>query len=129
LERNLEGIPASKINLDEIVDRTEGYSGADLVAVARQAKLAAMREALIRVEESHPVTIEHLKRGVREVKPSIRHDLTEQYDKFAETYEDMVLAASVVPCLTCGNSIPMDVTICGKCGTKNPYCNPRGLDD
>jgi transitional endoplasmic reticulum ATPase len=129
LERNLEGVPTSKIDLDEIVARTEGYSGADLVAVARQAKLGAMREALIRAEESHPVTMEHLRRGVREVKPSLRPDLVEQYDKFAETYEDMVLAASIVPCLTCGNSLPMEVTICGKCGAKNPYCNPRGLDE
>lgn len=121
LERNLEGVPKSKIDLDQIVTRTEGYSGADLVAVARQAKLAAMRETLILEEEPHPVTMEHLLKGAREVKSSLHPDMIEQYSKFAETYEDMVLAASIVPCLTCGNSIPVEVAICGKCGTKNPY--------
>jgi transitional endoplasmic reticulum ATPase len=126
LERNLEGVPTSGIDLDQIVTRTEGYSGADLVAVSRQAKLAAIREALIRGEETHPVTMEHLVRGVREVKSSIRSDMTDQYRKFAEAYQDMVLAASIVPCLTCGNSLPIEVQSCGKCGTKNPYFKPLG---
>jgi transitional endoplasmic reticulum ATPase len=121
LERSLEGVPTSKIDLDQIVTTTEGYSGADLVAVARQAKLAAMREALVRGEETHPVTTEHLIRGLREVKSSLRHEMIEQYSNFAKTYEDMVLAASIVPCLTCGNSLPIEVRHCGKCGTKNSY--------
>jgi transitional endoplasmic reticulum ATPase len=121
LSRSLEGVPAAEIDLDQIVTSTEGYSGADVVAVARQAKLAAMRETLIREHESYPVTMQHLLRGLREVKSSLDPDLIAQYTKFSKTYEDIVLAASIVPCLNCGNSLPIELAICAKCGTKNPY--------
>ncbi|MFA6673415.1 MAG: AAA family ATPase [Methanoculleus sp.] len=41
--RNRE-ILASDVNIEELVDRTEGYVGADIEALVREAKISAMRE-------------------------------------------------------------------------------------
>lgn len=109
------------IDFDEIVMQTENYSGADLVAIARQAKLAAMREVIISGVEASPVRMDHFRRALREVKTSLRSSLIDEYIQFAMSYEDMVLSASIVPCLNCGGSLPIEATFCNQCGTKNPY--------
>ncbi|MDD1717844.1 MAG: CDC48 family AAA ATPase, partial [Methanoregulaceae archaeon] len=41
---NAPGILAEDIRVDELVDKTEGYVGADIAALVREAKLGAMRE-------------------------------------------------------------------------------------
>ncbi|HQD24925.1 MULTISPECIES: CDC48 family AAA ATPase [Methanoculleus] len=41
--RNKE-ILSNDVNIDELVDRTEGYVGADIEALVREAKISAMRE-------------------------------------------------------------------------------------
>jgi len=41
--RNKE-ILANDVDIDELVDRTEGYVGADIEALVREAKISAMRE-------------------------------------------------------------------------------------
>ncbi|MDD5420136.1 MAG: CDC48 family AAA ATPase, partial [Methanomicrobiaceae archaeon] len=42
--RNADAILTKDIDIDELVDRTDGYVGADIEAVVREAKLSAMRE-------------------------------------------------------------------------------------
>jgi transitional endoplasmic reticulum ATPase len=42
--RNADSILAKDISVDNLVDRTEGYVGADIEALVREAKLGAMRD-------------------------------------------------------------------------------------
>jgi transitional endoplasmic reticulum ATPase len=121
LERNLNGVPTMEIDFEQIVRQTENYSGADLVALVRQAKLAAMREVIVHGDEVRPVTMRHFQRALREIRSSLRPDQVDQYTQFAKAYEDMILAATVIPCLNCGSSLPIDVTFCDHCGARNPY--------
>ncbi len=121
LERNLDGVPTLGIDYDQIVSRTDNYSGADLVAVTRQAKLAAMRQVIIQGEEIQPVKMEHFQRALREIKSSLTPKQIDQYNQFAKTFEDMVLAATIVPCLNCGSSLPIEVSFCNQCGAQNSY--------
>lgn len=44
-------ILAKDINIDELVDRTEGYVGADIEAIVREAKVAAMRKFIATMAE------------------------------------------------------------------------------
>lgn len=124
LERNLDGVPTEGVDLTRIVKQTERYSGADLVAISRTAKFAAMREVLIHGGGIRPVTMAHFLRAMREIKSSLTPELMAQYDQFASTNEDMLLSATIVPCLSCGSSLPIDIAHCGQCGAKNPYSPP-----
>ncbi len=70
LRLSLEGRPLAGIDLDELVQRTEGYSGADLAHLASTAAEKAMTES-IASGEIRPIDMNDLRTALEEVKPSI----------------------------------------------------------
>ena len=70
----LHGKPAAEeINLDELADKSEGFSGADVQAVCRRAALQLIREAIARGETAateQPLLIgrSHLEQALSEVR-------------------------------------------------------------
>jgi transitional endoplasmic reticulum ATPase len=65
---------ASDVNLEDIAQSTKGFSGADLVALCREAAINAMR--------NNSTTIAHqdFGKGLHLVKPSITKDVEEWYE-------------------------------------------------
>jgi len=60
-------MPLKNVDLDKLADRTEGYSGADIEGICREAAMIALREDI----NSAVVTGEHFEKALRNIKPSI----------------------------------------------------------
>ena len=98
LEVHTRRVPlASDVNLRELAKRTEGYSGADLEALVREAALLAMRRIMAKfpaelVEEESEEFLEQLKvsrrdfeEALKKVRPSITPYMIEYYKNFEES--------------------------------------------
>ena len=74
-------VPLDKdVDLEKLAEMTEGYSGADLEALVREAVLLALRERL----EVRPVPMEYFLRALKIVKPSLTGDIGRKYESAIE---------------------------------------------
>ncbi|WP_297523628.1 AAA family ATPase, partial [Thermococcus sp.] len=89
---------AEDVNLEELAKRTEGYSGADIEALVREAALIAMRRALqegiirpgMRADEVRArvkVTMGDFEEAMKKVGPSISGETMEYYRKIQEQFK------------------------------------------
>ncbi|MGQ4555113.1 CDC48 family AAA ATPase [Halobellus sp. GM3] len=86
---------ADDVDLDDLAARTEGYVGADIEAVCREASMAASREFINsvsreEVEESIGnvrVTMAHFERALEEVGPSVTPETRERYQQIEERFQ------------------------------------------
>jgi transitional endoplasmic reticulum ATPase len=74
---------AEDVDLAEIARKTEGYTGADLAAVCKEAALAALREA------GKPVGVSkrHFEQALQVVKPSVTKEDAERYRRISEEFK------------------------------------------
>jgi transitional endoplasmic reticulum ATPase len=73
---------AKDVDLDEIAERTEGYSGADLEAVCREAGMQALREDI----NAKEIKKSHFEYALKTIKPSLTKKEIEVYEKFLEQF-------------------------------------------
>ena len=86
---------AESVDLDDLADRTDGYVGADIEAVCREASMAASREFIHSVEPDAVddtvgnvrVTHEHFEQALDEVGPSVDTELRERYEEIEEEFD------------------------------------------
>jgi transitional endoplasmic reticulum ATPase len=71
---------ASDVNLEELASRTEGFSGADLESLCREAALAALRRD-INTEKVSKIDFEE---AFTIVKPSISPQMLREYERLGE---------------------------------------------
>ncbi|NJE10774.1 CDC48 family AAA ATPase [Thermococcus sp. MAR1] len=93
---------ASDVNLRELAKKTEGYSGADIEALVREAALLAMRRIMAElpseiVEEESEEFLEKLRvskrdfeEALKKVKPSITPYMLDYYRNFEESRKSRV---------------------------------------
>ena len=93
---------ASDVNLRELAKKTEGYSGADIEALVREAALLAMRRIMTElpvelVEEESEEFLEKLRvsrrdfeEALKKVKPSITPYMIDYYRNFEESRKSRV---------------------------------------
>ncbi|KAG7244164.1 hypothetical protein INR49_004237 [Caranx melampygus] len=88
---------ASDVDLDKIADQMEGYSGADITNVCRDASLMAMRRRIegltpeeirnISRDEMHmPTTMEDFESALKKVSKSVSAADLEKYEKWIEEF-------------------------------------------
>jgi len=85
---------ASDVDLDNLARRTEGYVGADIEAVCREASMAATREFIESVDPDEigesvgnvKVTAEHFEQALEEVTPSVDEEVKERYEEIEERF-------------------------------------------
>ncbi|PSP43935.1 AAA family ATPase, partial [Halobacteriales archaeon QH_10_70_21] len=85
---------ADDVDLDDIAARTDGYVGADLEALCREASMAATREFINSVapEEAAKsagnvrVTADHFEEALDEVGASVNDDTRERYEEIEEEF-------------------------------------------
>ena len=81
-----------------LAEKTDGYTGADIEAVCREAGMLAIREAVkpgMTKEESKEIakrikiTKKHLEQVLQKVKPSLTKDDLKKYEEIMETFHRM----------------------------------------
>ncbi|NLV10387.1 CDC48 family AAA ATPase [Halomicrobium mukohataei] len=86
---------ADGVDLDQLARKTEGYVGADIEAVAREASMAATREFINSVDPDDiddsvsnvRITMDHFQQALDEVGPSVDEDVRERYDEIEERFD------------------------------------------
>ncbi len=73
---------APDVNVGELASITEGYTGADIEAVVREAAMLKLREKL----EPGPVEMKHLLKALEKIRPSLTKEDMERYER---TYREL----------------------------------------
>jgi transitional endoplasmic reticulum ATPase len=79
---------AKDVDLEEIARRTEGYSGADLELLVREATFLALREDI----NAKEVAMRHFEAALNKVKPSITSDMLKFYENWLEKARQLTVA-------------------------------------
>jgi transitional endoplasmic reticulum ATPase len=85
---------ADDVDLERLARRTEGYVGADLEAVTREAAMNASRELITSVARDEiaesvgnvRITMAHFEAALDEVAPSVTDETRERYDRIEERF-------------------------------------------
>lgn len=80
LKIQTKSMPLKDVDLKKIAAETEGYSGADLESLVREAALDAMRENM-KAKEVRKV---HFEEGLKRVRGSMTKEVQAHYEKFIE---------------------------------------------
>ena len=86
---------AEGVDLDDLAARTDGYVGADIEAVCREASMAATREFIARVDPDQigesvgnvRVTADHFEQALEEVTPSVDEGTRERYEEIEQRFD------------------------------------------
>jgi transitional endoplasmic reticulum ATPase len=81
------------VDLERIADITEGYSGADLEALVREAALQALRENL----RAKVVALRHFEKALKTVTPSITKEMVKLYEIWGSKARQTLPRAVVKP--------------------------------
>jgi transitional endoplasmic reticulum ATPase len=73
-------MPLKDVDLKEIAEKTEGFSGADLEALCREAAMNALRENI----KAKAVEKKHFEEALKKITPSLTKDVQAYYEKFVE---------------------------------------------
>ena len=80
---HLKGVPLAKnVSGADLAEKTEGYSGADIEGLIREAALIAMQEANFKPTE---IKLSNFEEAMKKVQPSISKETMESYDAFKAT--------------------------------------------
>ncbi|WP_226479447.1 CDC48 family AAA ATPase [Natrinema amylolyticum] len=86
---------AESVDLEWLAGETEGYVGADIEAVCREASMAASREFINSVDPEEMgdtignvrISREHFEHALGEVNPSVSPDTREQYEELEDEFQ------------------------------------------
>ena len=70
-----QGMPLTGVTPKELSEKTEGYVGADIEAVCREAAIMALRADI----EAKEITSEHFESALEKVRPSITQEIEKAY--------------------------------------------------
>jgi AAA family ATPase, CDC48 subfamily len=71
---------AADVSIDELAEKTERYTGADIEAVCREAVMTALRENM----ETKLIAKENFSKSLESIKPSVGEELNEKYEKMKD---------------------------------------------
>lgn len=94
---HLKDTPLEDVNIENIAEMTEGFTGSDIESVTREASMLAMRDYM---KENKPedleknmknlkLTQEYLEKAVEKVGPSLDEEDRQKYDGMAEKVDSM----------------------------------------
>ncbi|MBT60092.1 MAG: ATPase [Euryarchaeota archaeon] len=74
-----EGMPLSKFSLKDVIGGLDGFTGADIEAVCREAALICMRA------DKKKVTKKHFEEAIKRVRPTVTAEMLSYYQKMETT--------------------------------------------
>jgi transitional endoplasmic reticulum ATPase len=93
LKIHTRNMPLKDVDLKEIVKKTEGFSGADLEALCREAAMNALRENI----KAKEVRMKHFEEALKKITPSLTKEMIEYYQKFTERRKKIEAEKEVQP--------------------------------
>jgi len=82
LKVHTKNMPLKEVDLDYLAEQTEGFVGADIEALCREAAMLSLREDI----KSKLITADHFEQALMKVAPSVSKDVEQMYialqDKF-----------------------------------------------
>jgi transitional endoplasmic reticulum ATPase len=77
------------VDLKRLTQMTEGYVGADIEALCREAAMLAIREVMREGGDinTKKVTFNHFMEAMKKIKPSVDKGVKESYERFLKRYE------------------------------------------
>jgi transitional endoplasmic reticulum ATPase len=84
---------AKDVDLDDLAKKSEGYTGADLEALVREAAMLALREDM----NSKQVKKKHFTAALNKIKPSVSESTLKVYKKVEESFLKSAKAAIEAP--------------------------------
>jgi transitional endoplasmic reticulum ATPase len=90
---------ADGVDLDDLADRTDGYVGADIEALCREASMNASREFIREMEQATDgveierslgnvrITHDHFQQALAEVQPSVTDETQKRYEEIESRFE------------------------------------------
>lgn len=95
---------AKDVDLDEIAERAERYSGADLEDLVRRAGLYALREHGGLVET---VSMKHFEKALKESRASVTPEMEEEYSKMEASLKQNAMRAEPIGFVSPGMLTPV----------------------
>jgi len=77
-----KGMPLKGVKVSDLAEKTQGYAGADIEAICREAAILALREDI----KTKHVQAKHFKEAMVKVKPSITKDIQKAYEEFGTAF-------------------------------------------
>ncbi len=85
-EIHLKGVPLEKdVKIEDLVEKTEGYVGADIEALCREAGINALRRDI----NSKSVTKKDFDEALKNVKPSVSKELVKSFAKRVKAVKEI----------------------------------------
>ena len=81
LQVHTRSMPLKEVNVDDLVSRTEGFVGADLENLCREAAMIALRQD----RDAAVVEMRHFEAAFKTVKPSVDKESAKQYDNMSKS--------------------------------------------
>jgi len=83
LQVHTRTMPLKDVNLEDLVSRTEGFVGADLENLCREAAMIALRHD----RDAAEIRMQHFETAFKTVKPSVDKEVAKQYDSMSKTLQ------------------------------------------
>ncbi len=83
LRVHTEGVPLEGVDLDELAENLDGYTGADIASLVREAAMAALRED----PDSDKVLKRHMDAALEMVRPSIDEETIKYFQHISKLLE------------------------------------------
>ena len=71
------------VKLTDIAKKTEGYSGADIEGLLREAALITLKENKMKPSK---ITDMHMDKAMKKVRPSLSKEVNDSYEQFSKHY-------------------------------------------
>jgi transitional endoplasmic reticulum ATPase len=83
LKIHTKNMPLDKdVDIKQLADKTEGYTGADLESFAREAAMLALRES----HDADKVKLKHFEKAFDKVSPSVSKNDVDRYKQIEQQY-------------------------------------------
>ena len=92
LQVHIGKVPTKDVDIDKLVEKTEGYSGADICGLVREAAMHALRKN----NEAKKVTDADFEEALKKVSPSLKEEDLKKYKEVEEKYLRKAKIASVI---------------------------------
>ncbi|HVO78217.1 MAG TPA: ATPase, partial [Methanomassiliicoccales archaeon] len=78
-----KAMPLRNVDIKILASRTEGFVGADIMNLCREAAMIALREN----KDADIVEMRHFETALKTVKPSVDKDVMKQYENIGKALE------------------------------------------